>query len=41
MAKCLRFPQNAAKVGVGVMIESTSLTPEEMGLVPPPGQAHF
>jgi len=41
MAKYLRFPQNAAKVGVGVMIESTSLTPEEMGMVPPPGQAHF
>jgi len=33
--------KNAAKVGVGVMIESTSLTPEEMGMVPPPGQAHF
>ena len=33
--------QNAAKVGVGVMIESTSLTPEEMGMVPPPGQPHF
>ncbi|KAA1471162.1 hypothetical protein DENSPDRAFT_775873 [Dentipellis sp. KUC8613] len=31
--------KNAAKVGVGVMIESTSLTPEEMGMVmpPPPG----
>ncbi|KAG5642956.1 hypothetical protein DXG03_001838 [Asterophora parasitica] len=26
--------KNAAKVGVGVMIESTSLTPEEMGLPP-------
>ena len=35
------LPQNAAKVGVGVMIESTSLTPEEMGMVPPPGQPHF
>jgi len=33
--------KNAAKVGVGVMIESTSLTPEEMGMVPPPGQPHF
>ncbi|KAJ2979328.1 hypothetical protein NUW54_g11153 [Trametes sanguinea] len=29
--------QDAAKVGVGVMIESSSLTPEEMGMVPPPG----
>ncbi|RDX56553.1 mitochondrial import receptor subunit tom40 [Polyporus arcularius HHB13444] len=29
--------KNAAKVGVGVMIESSSMTPEEMGLVPPPG----
>lgn len=28
--------QNAAKVGVGVMIESTTLTPEEMGLPPQP-----
>ncbi|KAG6814356.1 hypothetical protein H0H92_010941 [Tricholoma furcatifolium] len=28
--------KNAAKVGVGVMIESTSLTPEEMGMVPAP-----
>ncbi|KAF4614769.1 hypothetical protein D9613_003067 [Agrocybe pediades] len=28
--------KNAAKVGVGVMIESTTLTPEEMGMVPPP-----
>jgi mitochondrial import receptor subunit TOM40 len=37
----LCFSQNAAKVGVGVMIESTSLTPEEMGMVPPPGQPHF
>jgi mitochondrial import receptor subunit TOM40 len=27
--------KNAAKVGVGVMIESTTLTPEEMGMVPP------
>lgn len=27
--------QNAAKVGVGVMIESTTLTPEEMGMPPP------
>ncbi|KAG8916182.1 translocase of outer mitochondrial membrane, partial [Tulasnella sp. 417] len=26
--------KNAAKVGVGVMIESTSLTPEEMGYPP-------
>jgi len=26
--------KNAAKVGVGVMIESTSLTPEEMGMQP-------
>ncbi|KAI9446450.1 eukaryotic porin-domain-containing protein [Lactarius indigo] len=33
--------KNAAKVGVGVMIESTSLTPEEMGMVPPPGQPQF
>lgn len=24
--------QNAAKVGVGVMIESSNLTPEEMGM---------
>ncbi|KAI0709468.1 mitochondrial import receptor subunit tom40 [Earliella scabrosa] len=29
--------KNAAKVGVGVMIESAAMTPEEMGLVPPPG----
>ncbi|RPD66341.1 mitochondrial import receptor subunit tom40 [Lentinus tigrinus ALCF2SS1-7] len=29
--------KNAAKVGVGVMIESSSMTPEEMGLIPPPG----
>ncbi|KAI0831516.1 eukaryotic porin-domain-containing protein [Trametes gibbosa] len=29
--------KNAAKVGVGVMIDSSSLTPEEMGMVPPPG----
>lgn len=30
--------QNAAKVGVGVMIESTTLTPEEMAqMAPPPG----
>ncbi|KIM49107.1 hypothetical protein M413DRAFT_438265 [Hebeloma cylindrosporum] len=28
--------KNAAKVGVGVMIESTTLTPEEMGMIPPP-----
>ncbi|KAJ7219287.1 eukaryotic porin-domain-containing protein [Mycena pura] len=28
--------KNAAKVGVGVMIESSSLTPEEMGMAPPP-----
>jgi mitochondrial import receptor subunit TOM40 len=28
--------KNQAKVGVGVMIESTTLTPEEMGMVPPP-----
>jgi len=28
--------KNAAKVGVGVMIESSSLTPEEMGMMPPP-----
>ncbi|KAG8929616.1 translocase of outer mitochondrial membrane [Tulasnella sp. 419] len=28
--------KNAAKVGVGVMIESTSLTPEEMGYPPHP-----
>ncbi|KAF7304895.1 ATP-bind-3 domain-containing protein [Mycena kentingensis (nom. inval.)] len=28
--------KNATKVGVGVMIESSSLTPEEMGMVPPP-----
>ncbi|KAJ7063321.1 eukaryotic porin/Tom40 [Mycena amicta] len=27
--------KNAAKVGVGVMIESSTLTPEEMGMVPP------
>ena len=26
--------QNSAKVGIGVMIESTSLTPEEMGMPP-------
>ncbi|KAI0273639.1 eukaryotic porin-domain-containing protein [Gloeopeniophorella convolvens] len=30
--------KNSSKVGVSVMIESTSLTPEEMGMVPPPGQ---
>ncbi|EIM90027.1 uncharacterized protein STEHIDRAFT_51290 [Stereum hirsutum FP-91666 SS1] len=29
--------KNAAKVGVGVSIESTTLTPEEMGMPPPPG----
>ncbi|KAI0082793.1 hypothetical protein K474DRAFT_1633154 [Panus rudis PR-1116 ss-1] len=29
--------KNASKVGVGVSIESSSLTPEEMGLVPQPG----
>ncbi|KAL1944641.1 hypothetical protein VTO73DRAFT_3071 [Trametes versicolor] len=29
--------KNAAKVGVGVMIDSSSLSPEEMGMVPPPG----
>ncbi|THH19300.1 hypothetical protein EW146_g1830 [Bondarzewia mesenterica] len=29
--------KNSAKVGVGVMIESTSLTPEEMGMTMPPG----
>jgi len=28
--------KNSAKVGVGVMIESTTLTPEEMGMVPQP-----
>ncbi|PFH54345.1 hypothetical protein AMATHDRAFT_53273 [Amanita thiersii Skay4041] len=28
--------KNAAKVGVGVMIESSTLTPEEMGMVPQP-----
>ncbi|KAI1794560.1 mitochondrial import receptor subunit tom40 [Ganoderma leucocontextum] len=28
--------KNAAKVGVGVMIESASFTPEEMGMIPPP-----
>ncbi|GBE82069.1 Mitochondrial import receptor subunit TOM40 [Sparassis crispa] len=28
--------KNAAKVGVGVMIESSTLTPEEMGMVPMP-----
>ncbi|KAH7914702.1 eukaryotic porin-domain-containing protein [Hygrophoropsis aurantiaca] len=28
--------KNAAKVGVGVMIESTTLTPEEMGMPPQP-----
>ncbi|EJF66039.1 mitochondrial import receptor subunit tom40 [Dichomitus squalens] len=28
--------KNAAKVGVGVMIESASFTPEEMALMPPP-----
>ncbi|TFK42571.1 eukaryotic porin-domain-containing protein [Crucibulum laeve] len=28
--------KNAAKVGVGVMIESSSLTPEEMGMPPQP-----
>ncbi len=31
------YLQNAAKVGVGVMIESNNFTPEDMGLVPPPG----
>ena len=42
LTKYLGNAQNAAKVGVGVMIESTSLTPEEMGMVPPPpGQPHF
>ena len=40
-AENLGVPQNTAKVGVGVMIESTSLTPEEMGMVPPPGPPHF
>ncbi|KAI0928671.1 hypothetical protein AcW1_005852 [Taiwanofungus camphoratus] len=30
--------KNAAKVGVGVMIESPSATPEEMGLLPMPPQ---
>ncbi|EKM55371.1 uncharacterized protein PHACADRAFT_255951 [Phanerochaete carnosa HHB-10118-sp] len=29
--------KNSAKVGVGVMIESAAMTPEEMGMVPPPG----
>ncbi|KAI0748336.1 eukaryotic porin-domain-containing protein [Daedaleopsis nitida] len=29
--------KNSAKVGVGVMIDSNTMTPEEMGLVPPPG----
>ncbi|TCD61813.1 translocase of outer mitochondrial membrane [Steccherinum ochraceum] len=29
--------KNAAKVGVGVMIESSSLTPEELGMAPMPG----
>ncbi|KZT11315.1 uncharacterized protein LAESUDRAFT_720534 [Laetiporus sulphureus 93-53] len=28
--------KNAAKVGVGVMIESPSMTPEEIGMLPPP-----
>lgn len=28
--------QNAAKVGVGVMIESPSMTPEEMGMMQMP-----
>ncbi|KZO95290.1 hypothetical protein CALVIDRAFT_516555 [Calocera viscosa TUFC12733] len=28
--------KNSAKVGVGVMIESTSLSPEELGMVPQP-----
>jgi mitochondrial import receptor subunit TOM40 len=32
---CCLF-QNTAKVGAGVMIESSSLTPEEMGLPPQP-----
>ena len=29
--------QNAAKVGVGVMIEGSTLTPEEMGMPAEPG----
>ncbi|KAI0818531.1 eukaryotic porin/Tom40 [Irpex lacteus] len=29
--------KNSAKVGVGVMIESSTLSPEEMGLTPPTG----
>jgi hypothetical protein len=34
VADCPSVLQNAAKVGVGVMIESSSLTPEELGLPP-------
>lgn len=33
----MNLVQNSAKVGVGVMIESASFTPEEMGMMPPPG----
>lgn len=29
--------QNASKFGIGVMVESSSLTPEEMGMPPQPG----
>lgn len=29
--------QNTAKVGLGIMLESSSLTPEEMGMPPQPG----
>ncbi len=36
MSDLLQSSQNAAKVGVGVMIESASFTPEEMGMMPPP-----
>jgi mitochondrial import receptor subunit TOM40 len=31
-----RSPQNAAKVGLGLMLESTPLTPEQMGMPPQP-----
>ncbi|KLO10666.1 hypothetical protein SCHPADRAFT_921997 [Schizopora paradoxa] len=31
--------KNSAKVGVGVMIDSSSLSPEELGMVPPPTES--
>lgn len=32
----ITYTQNAAKVGVGITIESSTLTPEEMGMAPQP-----